>query len=78
MGCNLLQTSDDIYMPVTSSIIESPCIRNCCLNDDDVCLGCGRSLVEITRWSTATDTGKQAILVAAAERRELIRLRQSN
>jgi uncharacterized protein len=59
------------------AIIDSPCVRNCCLNDDDICLGCGRSLVEITRWSAATDTGKQVIL-AAAERREQIRLRLSS
>jgi uncharacterized protein len=60
------------------AIIDSPCVRNCCLNDDDICLGCGRSLVEITRWSAATDTGKQVILAAAAERREQIRLRLSS
>ena len=68
--------SDDIYMPVTSQIIESPCVRNCCLNDDDICLGCGRSLQEITRWSAASDADKQITLTAAAERRKLIRLRQ--
>ena len=60
--------------PLTS--IESPCVRNCCLNDDDVCLGCGRSLQEITRWSTSNDSSKQMILIAAAERREFIRLLQ--
>lgn len=63
-------------MPVTSHIIESPCVRNCCLNDDDICLGCGRSLQEITRWSAASDADKQITLTAAAERRKLIRLRQ--
>ena len=63
-------------MPITSSIIESPCIRNCCLNDDDICLGCGRSLQEITRWSASSDTDKQTTLITAAERRRIIRLRQ--
>ncbi|MEO1926243.1 MAG: DUF1289 domain-containing protein, partial [Gammaproteobacteria bacterium] len=23
--------------------IQSPCVRNCCLNEDDICLGCRRS-----------------------------------
>ncbi|WP_229837607.1 DUF1289 domain-containing protein [Cellvibrio zantedeschiae] len=64
--------------PPGSKIIDSPCVRNCCLNDDDICLGCGRSLQEITRWSTSTDAGKEAILLAAAERRQLIWLRQHN
>lgn len=63
-------------MPVISPIIESPCVRNCCLNDDDICLGCGRSLQEITRWSASSDADKQITLIAAAERRRLIRLRQ--
>lgn len=58
------------------TLLDSPCVRNCCLNDDDICLGCGRSLQEITRWSTATPIQKQTTLVAAAERRRLIRLRQ--
>lgn len=58
--------------------IESPCVRNCCLNDDDICLGCGRNLQEITRWSVASDADKRITLVAAAERRRLIRLRQQS
>ena len=56
----------------TSSSIDSPCIRNCCLNDDDICLGCGRSLREITAWSVASDEVKKRILEAATERRRLM------
>ena len=29
----------------------SPCISVCTLDDDDRCLGCGRSLEQITRWT---------------------------
>lgn len=50
------------------SVVESPCVRNCCLNDDDICLGCFRSLTEITRWSTANNQSKHDILQAAAQR----------
>jgi len=59
------------------TLIDSPCVRNCCLDDNDICLGCGRNLQEITRWSTSNDAGKQAILLAAAERRQLTQARQN-
>jgi predicted Fe-S protein YdhL (DUF1289 family) len=61
----------------SSAPIDSPCVRNCCLNDEDICLGCGRSLGEITRWSAAQNADKLVILAAAEERRRLIRVRQS-
>ncbi len=58
--------------PPPSDNLASPCVRNCCLDDDNVCLGCGRSLDEIVSWSTADDTEKRAILsrsrLRAAER----------
>lgn len=49
--------------------VESPCVRNCCLDDSDICVGCYRSLVEITRWSLVDDDAKALILVAAEARR---------
>lgn len=51
--------------------VASPCIRTCCLDDDDVCLGCGRHLREITGWLQADDGERRAILARAAERRRL-------
>jgi len=58
--------------PPPSDELASPCVRNCCLDDDNVCLGCGRSLDEIVAWSGASDAQKRAILsrsrVRAAER----------
>lgn len=51
-------------------VIESPCVRNCCLNDEDICLGCFRSLQEITRWGTLDDHGKQLILESVAQRKK--------
>lgn len=51
--------------------VQSPCVRNCCLNEADICLGCFRSLEEITRWSLADDETKKLILALAAERRSL-------
>ncbi len=51
-------------------VIESPCVRNCCLNDEDICLGCFRSLREITRWGAVDDHGKQLILESVAQRKK--------
>jgi predicted Fe-S protein YdhL (DUF1289 family) len=49
--------------------VQSPCVRNCCLNDSDICVGCFRSLVEITRWSLINDDAKMQILAQVAIRK---------
>ena len=46
----------------------SPCVRNCCLDADNCCLGCGRSLAEICRWHNADQAERRIILERAAER----------
>jgi len=51
------------------SIVESPCIENCCLNDDDTCLGCFRSLEEIVHWHVASNQKRIIILQNAQQRR---------
>jgi uncharacterized protein len=48
--------------------LASPCVRNCCLDEDNVCMGCGRSLQEIVEWGTASDAEKTAILARSGER----------
>ena len=30
---------------------ESPCVSICTLDDDDYCVGCGRTLEQISRWA---------------------------
>ncbi|MBU2180542.1 MAG: DUF1289 domain-containing protein [Gammaproteobacteria bacterium] len=47
---------------------KAPCQRNCCLDQDDICLGCGRSLTEITGWHQADSAQKQQILELARQR----------
>jgi len=54
-----------------STFIESPCQRNCCLNDQDICLGCFRTLSEITEWSYYSELEKQEILEHTAQRKKL-------
>jgi predicted Fe-S protein YdhL (DUF1289 family) len=49
--------------------LRSPCVRNCCLDDADVCLGCCRALGEIMEWAMADPHRRAAILANAARRR---------
>lgn len=49
--------------------ISSPCIRQCCLNEEDICLGCFRSLEDILGWSAASQNEKQQALKRATERK---------
>ena len=51
-----------------SDPLASPCVRNCCLDDDNICMGCGRSLDEIVAWGTASPEEKAAILDRSRER----------
>lgn len=44
------------------SQVESPCVGKCCLNEDDVCLGCLRDLQEIKEWGIASDKRKTEIV----------------
>jgi predicted Fe-S protein YdhL (DUF1289 family) len=43
------------------SPIESPCI-SVCRYDNEVCVGCGRTVDDITNWYDMTDDEKQAVL----------------
>ncbi|MGP9801982.1 DUF1289 domain-containing protein [Rheinheimera sp. NSM] len=47
---------------------ESPCVRNCCLDQQDCCLGCGRLVQEIMEWHTADVWRREQILRQAARR----------
>ncbi|QID16563.1 DUF1289 domain-containing protein [Nitrogeniibacter mangrovi] len=49
--------------------IESPCINICKLDEaTGYCIGCFRSVHEITVWSRLDEAGKRAVLDAVAER----------
>ncbi len=51
--------------------IESPCVRNCCLDKQDVCIGCGRMVDEIIRWGDSDDKEKLLILENVEKRMAL-------
>ena len=42
--------------------IASPCVRNCCLNEEDICIGCFRSIEEICGWSAAEEGEKLKVM----------------
>jgi predicted Fe-S protein YdhL (DUF1289 family) len=50
--------------------VESPCIRLCTLDDDDICVGCFRSMAEICAWGGAADDERRQILAASELRRK--------
>ncbi|QDP68290.1 MAG: hypothetical protein Unbinned3329contig1000_47 [Prokaryotic dsDNA virus sp.] len=44
-----------------SGLIKSPCI-NVCVLKDKYCVGCGRSIDDITHWSTYTNEQKRKVI----------------
>ncbi|MBS3964885.1 MAG: DUF1289 domain-containing protein [Methylomonas sp.] len=57
-----------------SQRVPSPCVRNCCLNDGDICLGCFRSMQEICQWLQASDELRVQFLENARQRRKALTL----
>ncbi len=51
-------------------MLTSPCVGNCCLDDDDICLGCGRKLDEIVGWADKPETEQQLIIELAKSRHQ--------
>jgi uncharacterized protein len=53
---------------INTNDVESPCVRNCCLNEDDVCMGCFRTMSEIIEWGQANTEERKTILQMAKQR----------
>ena len=53
--------------------VESPCIRLCTLDDNDICVGCYRSIDEICAWGGASENERRDILDRASRRGEELR-----
>lgn len=60
------------------SSIEKPCIRECCLNEKEVCMGCFRTFSEMKVWRKVSVEEKRKILEAALRRKEAHHLAQKN
>ncbi|MFW5443589.1 MAG: DUF1289 domain-containing protein [Methylococcaceae bacterium] len=50
--------------------VESPCVRSCCLDEQDICLGCFRSLDEIIQWTLVDEKSRQQFLQNSFERKK--------
>lgn len=48
--------------------VSSPCVSICCLDADDLCIGCYRTADEICDWSGLSADGKREVLQKVAER----------
>ncbi|MCB1520546.1 MAG: DUF1289 domain-containing protein [Hyphomicrobiaceae bacterium] len=50
--------------------MESPCVDICTIDETNgLCTGCGRTLDEIARWATFTDSQRRLIMDQLGERR---------
>ncbi|MDO6387241.1 MULTISPECIES: DUF1289 domain-containing protein [Uliginosibacterium] len=55
---------------MAAELPASPCVRECCLDGrTDTCVGCFRTLDEITGWHAADAAEREQILARCAERR---------
>lgn len=43
----------------THTPIQSPCIAICIMDETDLCVGCRRTMEEITDWATYTDDERE-------------------
>ena len=71
-ACVIKSETPQLYPTQMSDIdssARSPCVRNCCLDDDLTCLGCFRSLDEIKEWGVVDDDRRSRILKNAEQRK---------
>lgn len=53
-------------------IVTSPCKNVCRLNfNSNLCNGCGRTIEEITNWSTLSNSQKKEILIKIEQGKKL-------
>lgn len=50
-------------------VTQSPCIGECALNEEEVCMGCHRSLEEINAWNAAGEDERLVILQNVEQRK---------
>lgn len=52
----------------TTQAVMSPCVSICALDDEDICVGCYRTGMEISRWGSMTDDERREVMTLVAER----------
>jgi predicted Fe-S protein YdhL (DUF1289 family) len=48
--------------------VRSPCVNICALDEADICVGCQRTVTEITGWSRMSNDERRAVLVLCDDR----------
>ncbi|WIX04879.1 DUF1289 domain-containing protein [Pseudomonas sp. AR5] len=48
--------------------VASPCVSICALDEQDICIGCQRTTLEITRWGQMSDDERREVLRRCDER----------
>jgi hypothetical protein len=63
------QQASDMLRDERPGYPASPCNSLCTLDDDDRCLGCGRTLAQIMRWTLMSKEEQWAVIEELAGRR---------
>jgi uncharacterized protein len=59
-------------------MIETPCIKICTMDAaSGLCVGCGRTLDEIARWGSMSDSERATIMRMLPDRRKAAQLPQA-
>ncbi|MHC6227065.1 DUF1289 domain-containing protein [Pseudomonas sp. X10] len=48
--------------------VASPCVSVCALDEQDICVGCQRTVAEITRWGRMDNQERREVLRLCHER----------
>jgi predicted Fe-S protein YdhL (DUF1289 family) len=51
---------DEVCKPVVVRP-DTPCVAVCSTTFDDVCRGCGRTVVEVAHWVSMSDAAKEVV-----------------
>ncbi|MBI1979977.1 MAG: DUF1289 domain-containing protein [Methylocystis sp.] len=52
-------------------MVDSPCVKICELDRDDVCVGCGRTRAEIAGWTAMSEPQKAKVVELADGRKRI-------
>lgn len=56
------------YLVSQDNPLHSPCVRICTLDDEEICIGCGRSLEEIKGWASYSGSTRARLLKQCRKR----------
>lgn len=56
---------------VEEESVKSPCVSICALDENDVCVGCYRTGIEISQWGGMSLAERREVLALVKEREEV-------